>query len=87
MFSIVYCIQLYVEGKYPLEPPTKQSGPLALYYLELVTTAVFALLANSIMTICNANEQPATVAVICYCGIVYGILVDTLLFDVWFTGW
>ena len=45
-----------------------------------------SIFANTVMTICNANENPATVALVGMCAIAYNFFFDKLIFSVVYNG-
>lgn len=78
--------ELISQEKYPFEPPIDYNSVECFwYYSELMISAAFAILANTLMTICNANENPATVSLIGMCAVGYNFLIDTVFFNVNFT--
>jgi drug/metabolite transporter (DMT)-like permease len=82
VFSLFYVIQLVMVRQLPLQPPEGYtSAALTSYYFELLAAALVAVGANSLMTVCNKRENPATVSVVGYCGVAYSLIVDTVLFD------
>ena len=52
------------------------------YYSEILISLSSSIFANSLMTICNANENPATVSLIGMCAIFYNYLFDLAFFNV-----
>jgi len=84
-FLVYYAYQLYSEERYPLEPPANYSD-YQWYYCEIILAAASSVMANSLMTICNKNEKPATVTVVSQVAIGFSFLSDTIFFGTMFNG-
>ena len=79
---VYWVYELYTKERYPLQPPSESGA--GWFYMEILLSALLYQMANTLMTICNANEKPATVAVIGYCGIGYSLMLDKLIWHTWF---
>lgn len=73
-----FVCEIWMTGRYPLQAPSEFNR--YWYYTELVLAAASAVMANSLMTVCNKNEKPATIAVVGQSAIGYSFLSDNVFF-------
>ena len=55
------------------------------YYAEMIVAALAAVFANTLLTICYANENPTTVAVLSQLQVGFNFLIDLLVFNLSFS--
>ena len=60
-FGMFWCYELVYYGKMPYE---SHGDEPQWYYAEMIVAALAAVFANTLLTICYANENPTTVAVL-----------------------
>lgn len=79
-FFVCYWAYTLVQNRvWPYQPPPVVHN-YWLYYVEIIAAVASSVFANTLMTISNANENPATVSLVSMCGIAYNFFFDKVFF-------